>query len=183
VLTRRCVLILALVLTVAACRKESSGGAALTSKYPGTDEGVRQLLVELRTSGDAKALTHALKPTIADYRAVFVEDVVARAEAGYEKLWSDPKTVIAAPPENTDIVLAKATTEELQKWTAEVDAGFPGGYKRIAAKLKPGLTVYRWKYVKPGEKSGMAYDGLVHVNYRWVWFPRPWRMVGGTEGD
>jgi hypothetical protein len=180
-MTRRFVVILALALALVACKKES-GGSVVTSKYPPTDEGARQLLIDLRTSSDAKSLMQALRPTTPDYRAVFVDDVVARAEAGYDKMWSDPKNVIAAPPESSDIVLMKATTEELQKWTAEVDAGFPGGYKRIAAKLKPGLTVYRWKYVKAGEKSGMSYDGLIHVNHRWVWFPKPWRAIGG-EGE
>jgi hypothetical protein len=177
------VLTLAMALLGVACKKEGGGGSAATSKYPGTDEGARQLLSEIRTSSDARGLTLALKATSADYRAVFVDAEVAKAEAGYEKLWSDPKAVIGASPENTELLLAKATTEELQQWTAEVDAGFPGGYKRIAAKLKPGLTVYRWKYVKPGEKSGMAFDGLVHVNNRWVWFPKPWRVIGGTDGD
>ena len=45
---------------------------------------------------------------------------------------------------------------------------FPGGYKRVADKFKPGLTVYRWKYVKPGEKLGMSFDGLVYVNNHWA---------------
>jgi hypothetical protein len=46
--------------------------------------------------------------------------------------------------------------------------------KRVAEHLKPGLTLYRFKFVKPGETVGMAYDGLVHVNGHWVMLPKPW---------
>jgi hypothetical protein len=121
-------------------------------------------------------MTKALKPTTADYRAVF-GDNASKAESHYEKLWSDPKIKIGASSENTGLLLSKATTEELKSWTGEAMTDFPGGYKRIADKYQPNLTVYRWKYVKPGETSGMAYDGLIYVNGHWAWFPKPWRML------
>jgi len=170
----------ALALTVVGCKKE--GGAAATSKYPGTEEGAKQLLTDVRVSPDAKAMTLALKPTSDDYKAVFVDAAAAKAEAGYEKLWSDPKAVIGASPANTELLLSKATTDDLQKWTSDAEANFPGGYKKVADKLAPGLTVYRWKYAKPGEKLGMAYDGLIFVNGHWAWFPKPWRVLG-ADGE
>lgn len=174
---RRSAWLLVLVVAfAAACKKE--GGSAALSKYPGTEEGARQLLTDLRT-GDAKAMTAALKPTSADYKAVFTDDVAAKAEEGYGKLWSDPKVAIGADPANTELLLSKATSDDLKQWTPQAEADFPGGYKRVGDKLKPGLTFYRWKYAKPGEKLGMAFDGLVHVNGRWAWFPKPWRVVGG----
>ena len=174
-MNRRSMLVLAaLTFTAVGCKK---GGA--TAKYPGTEEGARQLLTDIRVSSDARGMTLALKPSSDDYKAVFVGDAAAKAEAGYDKIWSDPKAVISAAPTNTELTLAKATTEELQSWTGAAATDFPGGYKRVADKLKPGLTVYRWKYVKPGERLGMAYDGLVHVNGHWVWFPKSWRMLGG----
>lgn len=169
------------VLSLAACGKKDGAGSAALSKYPGTDDGAKQLLTDIRT-GDAAAMTKGLRPTSADYKAVFADDVAAKAESGYEKLWSDPKTVIGAKPENTELLLVKATTEDLQKGTGEASE-FPGGYKRIAEKLKPGLTLYRWKYTKPGEKLGMAYDGLVYVNGHWAWFPKPWRAIGSDGGE
>jgi len=180
-MNRRSVLVfVACAFAAVACSK-STGGAAEASRFPGTEDGAKQLLSDIRT-GDAKAKTAALKPTTADYKAVFTDDAAAKAEAGYEKLWSDPKAVIAADPANTELKLWKATTEELQQGTGEA-AEFPGGYKRVAGKLKPGLTLYRWKYVKPGEKLGMAYDGLVFVNGRWAWFPKPWRTLGDGPGE
>ena len=164
---------------LAACAALAIGcskGGGQTSKYAGTDDGAKQLLTEIR-SGDAKAMTQALKPTSADYAAVFVADAASKAEAGYEKLWSDPRAVITADPANTELKIWKATSDELQKGTGE-SAEFPGGYKRIAGQLKPGITIYRWKYVKPGATLGMAFDGLVYVNGHWAWFPKPWRALG-----
>jgi hypothetical protein len=180
---RRSVLVfVALAFTVVACKKGGGSGAS-ASKYPGTEDGARQLLSDLRVSSDAKAMTLELKPSSADYQAVFVGDAAAKAESGYDKLWSDPRTVITASPANTELLLSKVTTDDLQKWTPAAEADFPGGYKRVADKFKPGLTVYRWKYAKPGEKLGMAFDGLVHVNDHWVWFPKPWRVFGGEGGE
>lgn len=175
--------LLALALAFAgACKKDGGGGAAagsgLLSKYPGTEDGARQLLTDIR-SGDAKAMTTALRPTADDYKAVFAEDVTAKVQAEYDKLWSDPNAVIGADPANTELKLWKASTEELQQWSADAQANFPGGYQRAAKSLKPGLVVYRWKYVKPGETTGMAYDGLIYVNGRWSWYPKPWRVLGG----
>lgn len=169
-----------LLLAAVACKKSSQD----VSKYPGTEEGARQLLTEIRTSSDARGMTLALRPTAADYKAVFVDDATAaRAEVAYDKIFSDAKAVITAPAERSELKLSKATTDDLQKWTAEAQADFPGGYKRVASKFKPGLTLYRWKYVKPGEKLGTSYDGLVFVNGHWTWFPKPWRVIGDPGDD
>lgn len=170
--------VLILLVALVGCKKEP-GATGAPSKYAGTEEGARQLLTEIR-SGDAKAMTQALRPGSADYKAVFVEDAAAEAEAGYEKLWSDPRAVISADPANSELLLSKATSEELQQWSGAAASDFPGGYRRIAAKLKPGLVVYRWKYVKPGETSGMSYDGLIFVGERWLWFPKPWRVLASA---
>jgi hypothetical protein len=149
--------------------------------FAGTEEGARQLLSDIRT-GDARAKTQALKPTSADYKAVFSDDEVANAEAGYAKVWGDPNVVMSAEPEQTELRLWKATSEELQQGASAARA-FPGGYKQLVGKLKPGLTLYSWKYVKPGATAGMAYDGLVFVNDHWAWFPKPYRAIRGRLGE
>ncbi|MBI3074109.1 MAG: hypothetical protein HYY84_18525 [Deltaproteobacteria bacterium] len=146
--------------------------------FPGTADGAKALLGEfLKPNSDRPGLTRALKPTAADYSAVFEGDAATKAATAYEKLWNDPRAVIGADPANTELLMWAAKTDELKSWTGEAN-NFPGGYKNVAQHFKAGLTVYRWKYVKPGEKLGMAYDGLVHVNGRWAWFPKPWRAVG-----
>lgn len=174
-ITVRIVSVLFLGLLAAGCSK---GASAALSKYAGTDDGARQLITDLRTADDAAALTQALKPTSADYAALFDGDAAAKAEDGYAPLWADAKTVIGADPANTEVLIMKATTDDLKAWTPQANADFPGGYERAAKTFKSGLTVYRWKYVKPGATMGMAFDGLVFVNGHWAWFPKPWRALG-----
>jgi len=175
-MNRRLFLVGVFAVAIAACGKKGGGSAAL-SKYPGTEDGAKQMLTDLRTSSDAAGMTKALKPTSADYKAVFTDDFAAKAEKGYEELWNDPKSVIGADPANTELKLFKATTDDIKAWTHDVEMDFPGGYQKVKDNFKPGLTVYRWKYTKPGETLGMAYDGLIYVNNHWAWFPKPWRIA------
>ena len=144
-------------------------------KYPGTDAGVRQLLTDMRT-GDAKALAAMLKPNANDYEAVFSKEFATKAAKAYEALWGAASAVTPADPANTVLKFTKATRDDLVQWTPQVAADFPGGYKKVASFFKPGIVVYRWKYSKPGESLGMAYDGLVFVNGHWAWFPKPWKV-------
>lgn len=173
-ITLRIVSVFLLALVAVGCGK---GGSSL-SKYPGTDDGARQLVTDLRTSDDAAAMTRALEPTADDYAALFDGDAAAKAKDGYAPLWADGNTVIGADPANTEVLVRKATTDDLKAWTSQAEADFPGGYQRAAKTFKSGLTIYRWKYVKPGETLGMAFDGLVYVNGHWAWFPKPWRALG-----
>lgn len=168
------VLVGLVALGLTGCKKGS------TTKYPGTEEGARQLLTELMKPGaDSVKLTLELKPTTADYEAVFAtKEMAQKAEAGYGKLWDVISRDPIKPKEGqTELKLWKATTEELKEGKGDAP-NFPGGYARAAAHLKPGLTIYRWKFVRPGETLGMAYDGLVFVNGHWVVMPKPWRVVG-----
>ncbi len=152
----------------------ASGG--VLAAYPGTDEGARQLLTDIRKDPTtAKAMTLALKPTSADYRAVYTDAFAATLEREQAALWSSDKAVIGADPANSELELTKATSEEIKAWSPEVRAEFPGGYQRLGSLLKPGVTIYRWKYLKPGETLGMAFDGLAHVNGHWVFIPKPFR--------
>ncbi|WP_433081285.1 hypothetical protein ACQP1P_45615 [Dactylosporangium sp. CA-052675] len=150
---------------------------AAGSTYPNTDEGAKALMQALGTGNDP-TLVQQLKPTTADYQAVFEGDVAAKAEQYYKaKLWNGSEVKIAAKPEQTDLKVFKATTEEIRSWSSAVAANFPGGYQQIGPHLKPGLTVYRWKYTEPGDDLGLAFEGLVNVNGRWVWVPKVWQVL------
>lgn len=159
-------------LAIAACSK---AGAA---SQPGTEAGARALLAEfLKPGTDRAALTKALKPSHADYTAVFSGDDADKAEKAYSALW-DSKDAVFEPKEGqTELKLFSATSEEL-KAHAPAAREFPGGWAKVTDSLKPGLTFYRWKFVRPGEDLGMAFDGLVHVNGHWAVFPKPWRALG-----
>jgi hypothetical protein len=145
-------------------------------RSPGTDDGARALLAEfIKPGADVKALSLKLRPTKADYEAVFEKPFATRLEAMYDAPWKSGQIVIAGKPGQTEVLLRKVGTAEIRKWSSEASDVLPGGYKRIASDFKPGQTIYTFKFVKSGEKLGMAYDGLVYVNRQWRIFPKAWR--------
>jgi len=156
------------------------GGAKIDpSKFPATEAGAKALLKSFfDPKVDRVALSLALKPKSADYRAVFTkEEVAAKAEKAYESLWKIVKRRPIGPKAGqTELLLWEATTDDLKAGTGNARK-FPGGYKRVAKLLKSGLKVYRFKFVRPGEKLGMAFDGLYNLGGRWVLMPKPWRAL------
>jgi len=156
----------------------SCGGGNTTAKFPGTKDGAKALLGEfLKPEADRKKLTMELRPTKEDYRAFYAEEgEAARAEAYYEKLWASGEAVIAPKDGQTELRLFSATVKELDNYEGEY-AEFPTAMISLANDLKPDLTIYAFKFVKPGEKSGMAYEGLTHINGRWRLFPKPWKYM------
>ena len=162
---------LILALANAACSKKGN-------QFPGTREGAQQLIAEFLKPGvDQAKMTQALKPTKEDYQAVFIESMAAKAEEGYQPLWNSAEAVIKPKEGQTEKKVYSATVEDLKNGTGEADQ-FPGGYQKVVSSLKPGLTFYAFKFVKPGEELGMSFDGLVYVNNHWVIFPKPWRALG-----
>jgi hypothetical protein len=105
---------------------------------------------------------------------VFNDDAAAKLEAFYQKMWADPNMAIKPNEGQTELLLYSATTEEIAGEQGD-GPNFPGGYKKATLSMKPGVQWYRFKFVKPGETSGMAFDGLTKINGKWRFFPKPWR--------
>jgi hypothetical protein len=173
---------LLLALALAGCGgggNSTTDGAASSSKssYPGTEDGAKALVAEfVKPGADAASLTKALRPTKADYDAVFMPDLAAKADAVYSPAWDGGQMVIAPKAGQTQTLVSHATSDELKSWTGGA-ADFPGGWKDVGAQLKSGVTFYNFKFVEPGQTLGMAYDGLAYVNGNWRIFPKPWRVM------
>jgi hypothetical protein len=145
---------------------------------PDTEEGARAVLSEfLKPGADHAALSRQLRPTKDDYLAVFEPAFAGKAGAAYDPAWERGEVVIAPKQGQTQLLVYRATTEDLKKWEGAAAQHFPGGYRKVAPKFKDGLAVYSFKFVEPGKTSGMAYDGLVRVNGNWRIFPKPWRVL------
>lgn len=144
----------------------------------GTEAGARQVLnglLQATSNEEGVERTLALRATSEDYAALFEEPLATDLEEMHAGMWAQKRAV--APKEGqTELLLWSATSEDLQNETGDAKE-FPNGYKRAAKLLKPGITWYRFKFVKPGERIGMAFDGLAFVNGRWVFTPKPWRAV------
>ena len=158
-----------------ASKKKKKDKANPTAEFDGDEDGAKKLLEKfLDEDTDRLELTKALIPQDDDYEAVFKEGA-DDAKKSYTKLFEKNADAKIEPKSGqTELKVFSATTEELKDGSDK----FPGGYKKVASKFKKGLTFYAWKFVKPGESSGMAFDGLVHVNGHWAWFPKPWRALG-----
>lgn len=156
---------------------EEKAAPAVKLDFPGTADGAKALLAKFVAEGaDAEALTGALRPTSADYAAVFTGEAAKKAEAAYAPAWDAGQLVVRPKPGQTEVLLFEATTDQI-KAGDEAAKDFPGGYAGVAEQLQPGVTLYRFKFVEPGKTLGMAYDGLTHVNGRWAIFPKPWRAL------
>jgi hypothetical protein len=157
------------------------GGASSSAKsYPGTEDGAKALLAEfVKPGADHATLSKSLRPSKADYEAVFLPELAAKAEAVYGPAWDGGQMVVAPKAGQTQALVFPATSDELKSWTGGATE-FPGGWKDVGAQLKPGVTFYRFKFVEPGQDLGMAFDGLAHVNGNWRIFPKPWRVMRGS---
>jgi hypothetical protein len=136
--------------------------AAFTSTvFAGPMEEVKKLAESLRGN---KAMLMTLKPTAGQIAQIAASDDDAKALSVYaEQLFAGlPATGIDGKPGQTAIVVTSGES-------------LPGGYVQQAAHFKKGLAIYGFKYVAPGETSGMAFDGLVKVGETWVMIPKAWR--------
>ena len=59
-------------------------------------------------------------------------------------------------------------------------SGFPGGYQQLADRLAPDELWVSWQLIAPGETTGVQFDGLVYLDGRFAWFPKPWRALSAT---
>lgn len=152
--------------------------SSTSSAQPAGEEGAKAILNAILSSPDKAAeLSKQLQPTTADYATVFSDAAFAKkAEATYGGAWDSGAIVVKPKPGQTELKLFSATSDDLKAWNDKARP-FPGGYKRVANQFNNGITIYCFKFLKPGEQYGMAYNGLIHVNGHWRLFPKPWRIA------
>lgn len=156
---------------------DSKQTADATSKYSGNFSGAQDLVNQfVQPNADHAALTRQLKPSKEDYSAIFAtEEMAAKAESTYAEVWNSPDAVIKPKPGQTTYKVVSVSTDNIKNGVG-LDA-FPGGYKDAGALFKPGLDLYKFDFLAPGEERGMAYDALVYVNGHWRFLPKPWRLA------
>ncbi len=113
-----------------------------------------------------------LQPHESDFTSAFTPAAAPAAISAYA---SAPQARVASA-DGSELEIALAPAGMLAD-DNELSRQFPSGYRSIAHLLAPQRVWARWKYVRPGEKSGMAYDGLVWLDERWVWFSKPYRAL------
>lgn len=155
-----------------------SGAATLQ----GTEEGAQRLLEQfVAPDADHAALTRSLRPTPADYKALFDAPTAAKIEAVQSKEWDSGKAVIKPKPSQTEVKIWSATGADLASGKGSAKE-FPAGYKKLGKHLSTSVTFFRFKFVEAGKDVGTAYDGLAFVNGHWVIAPKPWKAAESKPG-
>ena len=163
-----------------AASHEAQPSAAPVSAPPAAPEDpdvveVRALAMKfLEPGANVGALSEELIPREADYDAVFLPEAADRMHQFYAPRFDRGELVVRPGPAHTDVLVFKATTEEIKNGEA---ARFPGGYQNVGRFLQPELTLYVFVFVEEGRVDGHTYDGLVRVNDRWVIFPKLWQVL------
>jgi len=125
---------------------------------------------------DSERVLEALRPQPEDFARLFRAEIAEEAQKAYEPIWRHPPRVDAMSVGVTLKVFA--CPARMLDTDNELSRRFPGGYRALAPWLVPDRIWFVWRYLRPGEAAGVRYDGLVRVNDRWVWLPKPYRVVG-----
>lgn len=141
------------------------------------DEAMALLQEFVKPGADHGALSQKLRPGRADYAAVFTPELASKLQATYDPAWDKGLLVVRGKPDQRAVLAWGASSQELKSWTGAAAEHFPGGWKEVAPHLRPGLRIFAFKFVEPGQTLGMAFDGLVRVNGQWRIFPKPWRAL------
>lgn len=143
---------------------------------PASEESARKLLLQfLKPGADFAALTSRLKPSGADIRAVYTAPLAEKLVDMYGSMFASGAS-IGPKPGQTGLITVRATTAALRDGDA-ILREFPGGYEKVRTFFAGDHPIIRFKFVRQGETLGMAFDGLVFVNGRWVLMPKPWRAL------
>lgn len=164
------------VIAATAGGRTPAGQQVATQGFPPTEAGARRLLRQFFQPGrDHAALTATLRPNSRDYRTIYKEPFATALEKTQAGMWQG-KPSIRPKQGQSELLMFFATTSDLMTKKQVLDV-FPGGYKQVVPHMKPGVPIVRFKFVKPGERLGLAFDGLVYVNGRWVIMPKPYRAL------
>ncbi len=154
----------------------SCGGGA--SSFKNDSDSVKKMAIDMRkgNAGAVKLIT-SLRPSTADCEAIMESADEAKLLFEYaEKIYGELPTdgLPIGDEARTETIVFTAKSDDL---AAGTNPDLPGGYTNL--KFKKGLTVYGFKYVKSGETSGMAYDGLIYTGSKFVFIPKMFRAFKG----
>ncbi len=139
-------------------------------------EGAYPLLASFIGAPNPVELSNALRPSAADFNAVFGPTIAAAARERYTELWDGGKLVISVPLESENVLIAACTAGGMSFPNAH-SRHFHPGMAELCKQLNPRRTWLTWKYLKPGEERGLLHDGLVWIDDHWAWFPHPWEVL------
>lgn len=127
---------------------------------------------------DRPLMLAALKPQPTDCERVFTPQAAAVAKPLYDSLWLQ----LPAWPVRTDQTELRVFVAQGQDFATRHprQQEFPGGYQSIASYLLPNVIWVCFEFAVPGS-MGIAFDGLVWMDDRFAWFPKPYRALAELQ--
>ncbi|MCP3869576.1 MAG: hypothetical protein GY703_16060 [Gammaproteobacteria bacterium] len=134
-------------------------------------------LLEALAGESGTGTARTLVPGPDDFTAAFTPEAVKQAREGY----------LAYCPQLPEVdtldywldIQVKAAAAGLLRSRNDLSVQFPEAYLKVADRLVAQNVWLTWRYVTDESGAGESYDGLVWLNGRWVWFPKPWRYFSG----
>jgi len=135
-------------------------------------EGARGFLHRL----NERSYVAGLAPRRADFPKLFDEDIAGKVADLVMAEWARPPVVEVS--ESRPELTITAATAGLLRHPSELSDPFPRGYRDIAPWMVPGRVWLTWSWAKEPGAAGVRYDGLVWLDDRWAWMPKPFHAVG-----
>jgi hypothetical protein len=149
-----------------AAARAGGGGVA----GPATEAGAKTVIGGLQKATDQKAEFAKLEPSEAEIKELFSDDAVPAMTKHVGEMFAklgEDKLEFKSDAPNINC----ASSDDVAKWTPEVEKHFPGGYKKLGSKLKGGHMMCKFKI------GGVAFDSLVNIKGKWYYVGKPFRAL------
>lgn len=145
----------------------------------GAAQMIREAAMDVLASLDTAERLSDLIPSADDCSALFDASIAPRVSDAIKENGTPRRGIRAVPVSPSQIVPAPAGA---LRWSNELSDRFPRGYRRIAGWMEPSRIWLTWTGREP-DGAEVQMDGLVFVNSRWMFLPKPWRIVEPLIAD
>ena len=114
-----------------------------------------------------------IRPEPGDWERVFLPPWAEQAREGYAELWDGG----VAPDRGAnpgEVSISGVIPAEMFASDNRASRQHPGGYLYIAHTLQPSMHWVSWR------QGGTSHNGLVRLDDRFAWFPKPWMVLRGA---
>lgn len=134
----------------------------------------------------ALQFTYAFRPVHRDYEMIFQPEKAHKLFDAYEsEFWSCPESCMIETGNfnRTEMLVTSFSTQMLRDGDEAALDSLPGGYSDVVPHYRTDTDILLMKvsFVEPGEPYGMDYDGFYFLNQRFIWIPKPWRIIERLE--
>ncbi|WP_300665518.1 hypothetical protein [Fluviicola sp.] len=146
----------------------------MTTVAQDQSDQAKNYFAEYLTSKSMTELIARSLPTLEECKLVFkeqdAETYFKAIEAMKSKAEADPKE------ENetfSDVQIDRFSTEDIE----QQKGNYAGGMDQILEKLQLGVVFYKVSLLREKDaERGLAFKYWVHINGRWVFFPKPYHV-------